>query len=97
LRFPLRELTTSPAPYGAGIKKPPARAAKELKMKYDIYKGTRADFENSGGELIKGKVTKQWLRGFLVSREFKTADIKKAFDGEIVNYKDGVLWVEEAM
>ena len=33
-------------------------------MIYDLYKGTKKDFENSEGELIKGKVTKAWLRGF---------------------------------
>jgi hypothetical protein len=66
-------------------------------MNYDIYHGNKKDFEESGGELIKGKVTKQWLRGFLMAREFNTADRKKVFDGELVNYKDGVLWIEEAM
>jgi len=66
-------------------------------MLYDLYKGTIKDFENSEGELIKGRVSKAWLRGFFLAREIKTADVKKAIDGDLIPYKDGILWIEEAM
>jgi len=66
-------------------------------MEYDLYKGTKADFDNSEGELIKGRVKKPWLRGFFLARGINTANMKKAFDGDLIPYKDGVLWIEEAM
>ena len=65
-------------------------------MNYDVYHGTKEDFEQSGGKLIERKVSMPWLKGY-----FKR-DTDAALDGELIpmthiDYGEGFIWIEDAM
>ena len=63
-------------------------------MKYDVYEGSKADFDNSNGNLWLKNLTKKKLQLHLTIKE-----AAKALKGELIpSWNSGnVIWVEEAM
>ena len=67
-------------------------------MKYDIYKGTVNDIEESGGELILAKCDKSQVEEFC-KKQFihginNTADF---LNGDYIAVGEYGFWLEEAM
>jgi len=65
-------------------------------MKYDVYHGTKKDFEESEGKLIKGAVSEAFITGYL-GRNAEAAISGELIPFKHVEYGDGFVWIEEAM
>jgi len=63
-------------------------------MKFDIYKGTIKDMEESGGELFLTKINKIEIARFC--NRVKISFDKFFNDGEFINVGDYGFWLEEA-
>jgi hypothetical protein len=63
-------------------------------MKYDIYKGTKEDLEDSGGELLHEKYNKFQVAGFCTRHGINAKDF---FDGDYITVGETGFWLEEAM
>jgi len=61
-------------------------------MKYDVYKGTKKDMENSEGQLLYLHLTKTRL-----FCKFGRELTEKLVAGEFVDFGTSGYWLEEAM
>ena len=69
--------------------------AKEKNMKYDVYRGTKKDMEESGGELNLTKCNKTQVKEFCKRLGI---DADKFIDGDYLVSDNGYgFWLEEAM
>ena len=72
--------------------------ARSRKMKYDIYKGTKKDMEESDGKLYLPKCSRTQVKEFCRKRGFAPVTAGKFLGGDYLPAAgDSGYWLEEAM
>ena len=67
-------------------------------MKYDVYKGTEKDMEESGGKLYLSRLTRTQAKEFCKKRGFAPLTAGKFLNGDYIPAaSDSGYWLEEAM
>jgi len=66
----------------------------KMKLKYDVYKGTAEDMENTEGQMIGRRVSASGIARFA---DNDAGLVEKLLDGEHVHTSKGGIWIEEAM